>query len=365
MTLTASNPEPSSESCVYVRWTSSTVVQAIVQLTNGCTNGPVAETATYPPGSQFAPGGGGSGTVSGTGTFSETTSPITFTLSSQSQIPIPGLPNAQMVALSTGDTNIQLTTTSSIQTYGMDVVYSSPFTADAYSTCSNDVNHVNLVVADGTGTGSATSSISASPAGCSGTFAVWGNVGGTTTQNDLTIVVPPQILIQMLYGEAHGQTTAGDTVSEQAIGAAVRNRFGDSTYFPSSTTYQNTITPGQFASIRKCQAAGNCVQNGTSPELNNAVLIYGGVPTDAMNVANAKCFFSPDADEWGAIQPLIGNSSVTVVPMVADDPGCFPTYNRQFVQKTSVPGNTNGTGAPAFIFVQYKKSTAPAVISIP
>jgi hypothetical protein len=59
---------------------------------------------------------------------------------------------------------------------------------------------------------------------------------------------------------------------------------------------------------------------------------------------------------------------MTVVPTVKSNPGCFskPSItNEQFIYKTSIGNNANGNGAPAFIFVQWKKSSDPAVIQIP
>lgn len=144
-------------------------------------------------------------------------------------------------------------------------------------------------------------------------------------------------------------------------------------YFPGVNTYQDAITASQFDSINRCQAAGTCVQNGTTPELSNAALLFGGVTTAAMNVDNAKCFFSPDGNGWSAIQNALGNSKITIVPTVTGDPACFSYYvngqlhkeNEQFIYKASVGNNASGSGAPAFIFVQWKKSSDPAVIQIP
>ena len=325
-------------------------------------------------GAGFLGSGSGSGGNGSSNTWTLVTPPLTFTISAPLQVPIPGATNnAQMLAMSTGD-NPQVKTSASNSAYPIDAVYITALEGgngaigNPHSDC-----QASLSISEGTGTGSATSTISASPAGCSGVFGAYSAVGGTTTQNTIEVVVPPQILIQMLYGEAHGQAVTGDTVSEQAIGAAVRNRFGDPVYFSKVNTYQDAITGGQFVSIQTCQAAGNCVQNGTTPELSNAALLFGGVTTGAMNVANAKCFFSPDADDWSDIQDALGNSKVTVVPTVNDDPGCFSRQvkgqihreNEQFVYKASIGDNANGSGAPAFIFVQYKKSSDPAVIQIP
>jgi len=170
------------------------------------------------------------------------------------------------------------------------------------------------------------------------------------------IVVPPQILIQVLYGEANGQAQIGDNVSEPAIGVTIQNRFGDSTYFPGSTNYQNTITPDQFNGI-----AGS-VNNGPDPELSNAAAVYAG--TANMYVANARCFFSPDASGWAQIQVAL-SSGTTTIPSVNNDPGCYPSSIRQFLYKSSIGYNANRNGAPAFIFVQPRSASAPAVVQIP
>ena len=261
-----------------------------------------------------------------------------------------------MIPMSTGD-RPQITTTASLPSSPLDVIYSTGLQSNPYSTCA-----VSLSVPEATGTGSATSNISASPAGCSGIFGVYGSLSGTTTQNAIEVVIPPQSLIQVLYGEAHGQAVTGDAVSELAIGATIRNRFGDSVYFPGINTYQNAITPSQFMGIN------TNITTGTTPELNNAALIYGGVTTDAMNVANSKCFFTPDADGWNKIRAALNQPSVTVGTTVTSNPGCFripSSSNQQFVYKQSIGNNANGSGAPAFILVQWKRSSDPAVIQIP
>lgn len=120
--------------------------------------------------------------------------------------------------------------------------------------------------------------------------------------------------------------------------------------------------------LKRCQAANTCVQTGTIPEVSNAALIYGGVTTDAMNVANSKCFFTPDSSGWGLIQAALKSPQQTIVPAVVGDPGCFARAsagNEQFVYKSSIGLNASGNGAPAFIFVQWKKPSDPAVIEIP
>ena len=363
-TLTAANPSVSYDGCGNP---TSTRIFANVVFPS-CTTGTAQETSIIPAWkNQFGQSGPG-GTYNAAGPWQLASGALKFSLSSPSQVPIPGdANNAQMLPMSTGD-SLQIITTASLNSYPLDVVYSSSFQNDPNSTCSNDAKHALLSINEGQGTGSATSNISASPSGCSGIFSVYGNVGGTTTQNVIDVVVPPQLLIQMLYGEAHGQAVSGDTVSELAIGAVVRNQFGDNVYFKGVNTYQDAIVAKQFDSIKNCQAANNCVQTGTIPELNNAALIYAGIPMSAMNVAKAKCFFSPDADGWRNIQAALNNPKTTVVPYAKYDPGCFSRpfkANEQFVYKTSIGANANGSGAPAFILVQWKNLTDPAAIQIP
>jgi hypothetical protein len=173
---------------------------------------------------------------------------------------------------------------------------------------------------------------------------------------------------QVLYGEAHGQTAryGNDDPTELAIGAVIRNRLNDS-HFANSSTYQGLITPGQFDGI------STNITTGISPELQNAALLFGGgsaTPTQlaAMNVGNAACFFSPDAAGWAAIQNALNDPRITVVPRVAKDPRCFTfkSYaNEQIVYKRSISKNTDGSGAPAFVFEQEKAVNEPAVIAIP
>jgi hypothetical protein len=134
----------------------------------------------------------------------------------------------------------------------------------------------------------------------------------------------------MLYGEAHGQAEIGDSVSEPAIGVTIRNRFNDTTYFSGSTNYQNTITSGQFKSIKTCQADGSCVANGSTPELSVASDLFTG--TISVDIQHAQCFFSPTPNDWIAIQAALPpNPPTTTIPTVYQDPGCYPRNLRQFI----------------------------------
>jgi hypothetical protein len=352
-TFVATSPSSSFDQCGDP---ASSIINATVVFA-GCSAGAAKETAIVPPWTnQFGQSGPG-GTAQGSGAWALATTPLTFTLSSPSQIPIPGATNnAQMIPMSTGDAP-QITVTASVSGYSFTANYPVQFLANPHSTC-----QANLSIPSASNSTAVSSNISASPSGCSGIFNVSGSIGQSSTQNAIDVVVPPQILIQVLYGEAHGQAVSGDSVSEPAIGATIRNRLGDTVYYPGVNTYQGAITANQFNGIN------TSITSGTSPELSNAALIYGGVTTAAMNVANAKCFFSPDAAGWSQIRAALSNPNMTVVPTVTSDPGCFSrpsVRNEQFIYKTSIGNNANGNGAPAFIFVQRKKFSDPAVIQIP
>ena len=257
--------------------------------------------------------------------------------------------------LSTGDTNTTITTTVTPSAYSFSPVFAWGLQGNPPTSTPPPCAVSPGFSANG-GTGSVNTTVTAAPAGCSGIFNAQAAVGAQTSGVFTQIVVPPQILIQVLYGEANGQAQIGDNVSEPAIGVTIQNRFGDSTYFPGSTNYQNTITPDQFNGI-----AGS-VNNGPDPELSNAAAVYAG--TANMYVANARCFFSPDASGWAQIQVAL-SSGTTTIPSVNNDPGCYPSSIRQFLYKSSIGYNANRNGAPAFIFVQPRSASAPAVVQIP
>jgi hypothetical protein len=208
-------------------------------------------------------------------------------------------------------------------------------------------------------------SVSAATASCSGIFTVEAAVGGTTTGNLTQIVIPPQILLQVMYSEAHGQSAqyGSADLSEQAIGVTIRNRFGDSQWFRGSTTYQNSITPAQFRNLNSTLTTGSDAQGMPTAELTNAAAVYGGSST--VSVGNAKCFFSPNAVDWLRLQTALAKGTL-IRPTITkvNEPGCFAIH-RQYVYKASISTNINGSGAPAFIFEQWRNLTDPAVIQIP
>jgi len=252
--------------------------------------------------------------------------------------------------LSTGDTNLTITTvvTPSIT---FTPAFSWGLQSNPNSSCA-----ANLGFTSNSGTGSVNETVTASPPGCSGIFSAQAVVGTKTSGTATQIVVPPQILVQMLYGEAHGQAAIGDNTSQLAIGVATRNRFTQGGYFSNVSTYQAAITTGQFNGISN-------IANGPIPDINNAAAVFAS--TTSVSTANAACFFSPTATEWIAVQGAYNNQT-TILPTVTHDPGCYYPGNgtEQFVIKQSVGNNANGSGAPAFVFTQLRAASAPAVIQI-
>jgi hypothetical protein len=250
--------------------------------------------------------------------------------------------------LSTGDASKTiLTTRTPAATYTP--TFSSGFLGNPNSNCT-----VSLRFSAGTGTSTVSSGVTASPAGCSGVFNVSSASAGISSSSSTKVVVPPQILVQMLYGEAHAQAIRGDNVSQLAIGVATRNRFAQSGLFSGVTTYQAAITSAQFAGI-------STITSGPSPDIDNAAQVF--TTADGVSVANAACFFSPTASGWTLIKAALNSKTVTL-PSVSFDPKCYGA-GRQFVVKQSVGINVNGSGAPAFIFEQRRNATDPAVIQIP
>lgn len=253
--------------------------------------------------------------------------------------------------LSTGDTNRTITTNVTPGSFTYSPAFAWGLSSNPNSTCT-----ANLGFSPGSGAGQVNSTVTASVAGCSGIFNVVAAVGSKTSSNSTTVTVPPQILIQMLYGEAHGQAASGDNASQLAIGETTRNRFSQPQYFNGVSTWQAAITSGQFMGIR------TDILNGPTPDLANAAAVFRH--ETAGSVGNAACFFSPTLAGWQAIQAAL-QSGTTVLPTVVYDPGCYLS-DRQFVVKQSIGNNADGRGAPAFIFLQKRNpATDPAVIQIP
>jgi hypothetical protein len=352
--LTASNPNPAVQACSPPnKFTASNPVTANVTFSS-CSAGAANETAQYPAGGAGFASGGGPTTVSGSGPWNLASSPLTFTISSPSQMAIPGTSNnSQMVAFSIGDTNVQMQTTSSIGSYPVNVTYSVLSEGNPNSNCG-----ASLSIPDGSGTGSATSSVSASSLGCSGIFGAYGNVSGTTTRNAIDVVVPRDILVRELWGEANAQPTKmGDQVSELAIGNAIRQRFGDGLYFSHFHNYQDmNIGVGNqgFDGLDRCPP-GCLSQVQHATETLNAAYIFGGVNNAATNVDDAKCFMSPTPPDWQKISAALQSQTTVFPTSLQQDAGCWDPAHRQVVYKSSIGNNAGySSPVPAFVFEQWR-----------
>lgn len=166
--------------------------------------------------------------------------------------------NTTRLELSTGDTNRLLSTTYAPGTS----VYTPTFTVANYSNPNSSCT-AQLQFQAGTGQGGVNSVVTAGVPGCSRVAAgvkAWnGAVGSTQTG---TIVVPPQIMIRTIIGEAGGQP---DDVDQLAILVSARNRFGDRD-FPGGRTslWQDVLIPAQY------YGASDPTTTGPEQELRNA-----------------------------------------------------------------------------------------------
>jgi hypothetical protein len=209
-------------------------------------------------------------------------------------------------------------------------------------------------------------------------------VAGTATSNSTAVVVPPQVMIQTLVGEARGQTAQGDNTMP-AILLVAENRFWDTAFRDAApgctglnpTNWQNTLVPCQFQGLYDPTAAATT--NGAEPELDYAASVFAGTTTVSIP-AGCESYWSPT------------NGQVATLQLWASDPARYPAnilqnadwksvgassstwagQPRQAVIKGSVGGSTRGgsgpTGyasAPAIVLFRRAPNPGdPAVITI-
>ncbi len=208
-----------------------------------------------------------------------------------------------------------------------------------------------LTIPAGSGSGTVSSNVTSSPGTCSasGEFSVVGYVGGVGSNLATTVYVPPQLLIQMMQAEAGG---TGNSTLMQGLGEVARNRFGTS-IFNTSTTWQNTIIPGQFAT--------SSTTTGIQPELNAAVTVF---ITTSPDFCGALSFWTPTSAQWSVVQTA-WNSGTTTFPSGTGaptyNPSVWPTSNQQIIYSSNV--GVQGNGAPNFLLLGWRQSTAHAAVS--
>ena len=200
----------------------------------------------------------------------------------------------------------------------------------------------------------------------SGIFSAKACDQGLCVSQTTTVNIPPQVLVQLLNGEAGGQTGTGD-MSQVEIGMSARNRIGDTPYFPGSTNYQTTITATQYYGLGT--AAGQ-VTTGVLPALNNAVTVF----QDTGDLTGgSECYWSPTTAQWQIVQQALA-SKTTVMPANTGKPACYnvgSSVGPQIVYSSLVANNNRGgnyANAPAFVFLRPRSITGsnvpPAVIKV-
>jgi hypothetical protein len=284
------------------------------------------------------------GAILAPGTSHQTTVPITPTPLVVSQSP-------SSFNMSTGDTDKSITVTVQPSQAVLTRVFSQGLLRNPNSDCNAQIS-----IATQTGSGTTTHQVTVPSqyAGCSGVFGAIATANGIQSSGDTTITIPPQILIKMIIGEAGGET---DTAM-RAVGVAARNRIYPSQdpLFPGQGTYQTAIIPSQF------QGATNATTNGPEPPLTHAADVYDQRVGDI--VAGSRCFWSPTAPQWATVQTAL-QSGTTTFPSGTGGTTCYADpAQRQIVYKVSVGNNSNGCGAPAFLFLRPRSASDPAVVQI-
>jgi hypothetical protein len=266
--------------------------------------------------------------------------------------------------LSTGDTDrsisIYASGGNSISMSG--IAYSPGLISNYASNCT-----AKLSFANGQSSSTVVTASSAAPTGCSGAsgvFNVYAAVNSTTT-NYINIVVPPQIMIQTLVGEAGAQTGAGDA-SMPSLLLVAKNRFGD-TAFPGGAagTWQAVLIPEQF------YGASDQTPDGVTPELDDAASVFAGT-TSVSIPSGCEGYWSPTNGQYSTLESWTSKQAGSITdanwPALVGAPRLWNGQPKQAVIKRSIANNmlTGKSSAPAIVLFQLApSSTSPAVITIP
>jgi hypothetical protein len=185
-----------------------------------------------------------------------------------------------------------------------------------------------------------------SPSGIQNSQACTHGVCSTQLSN---VVVPPQILIQMVQAEAGGTNATTMT----AVAEVLRNRFASSIFNPPYSTYQNAI-PGQFAT--------SSTSNGIEPELDIAASVFTG--NSAGTFCGSLAFWTPTSSQWNIVQNTL-TSGTTTFPGGTGAPtynsSKWPTSSQQILFVPAV--GTNSSGVPYFLFLAQRGSTQAAAVN--
>ena len=184
----------------------------------------------------------------------------------------------------------------------------------------------------------------------SGIFSVDAITDGVQSQNTSAIFVPPQILLQMMYGEANG---TGNELAMQSLGETIQNRFA-SPYFSSQfSTWQNSLIAGQVD-------LNPAITTGVQPELSAAYTVFSNL---GAGWCGALSWWSPTPSQWSAVQAAM-SSGTTSFPSGTGAPTYlkFSTSIEQIVYVPSV--GTAAGGQPNFLYLIPRPSSSPAAVSL-
>lgn len=207
----------------------------------------------------------------------------------------------------------------------------------------------SLAVPNQTGTSPISTTVKATPSDGSRAFVVQPVVGGTVSPKESRVIVPPQVLLQMMRNEARGLSS---TTVRDLLGWSLRNRFSDSQFFAGQTTYLAAIAAGATKDIN--------LINGQQPELDAAAGVFDGFFDTTQG---CQGFWSPTPQQWQGVQLAMGSQ---ILPANVGAPGFISSYPRQYVYFPSVGDNPlhRPMFAPSFLFVRKRPAGEPAVIQI-
>ena len=256
--------------------------------------------------------------------------------------------------LSTGDTGTSVTLSSNNGSPIDSISFTPTLSSNPSSRCAASLALNNPAP---------TTTVTATSYPCSGIFDLVASVHGGNT-NHITVIIPPQQMIQAFYGETNSATSIDPTRAQltmEALGNTLGNRVLDATYFRGQNAdWQTVIEQG---GVQGYNTSGAQQQTGgTHPELEAAVDVFAqSLPI--VSVQRAQCFFTPSDPEWTNIKNLLASNS-TIGPTGGNVPSCYGgSSTRQLIIKSSVAHFSSGK--PFFIFAQPKQPSDPAVVTIP
>ncbi len=184
----------------------------------------------------------------------------------------------------------------------------------------------------------------------SGIFIGTACVNAVCASQTTTIIIPPQLLIQMMYAEAGGT----NQTAMQSLGETIENRFSSPLFDNTFYNWQNSLVSGQVA-------LNTSITTGVQPELNAAVNVF--TDTNA-GWCGALSWWSPTSAQWSSVQNAI-SSGTTTFPSGTGAPtynsSVWPTSSQQILYVSSV-GIKSG-GVPNFLYLATRTSSQAAAVS--